>query len=653
MKYIAISILMLIACNFFCLNQIISQKIPLKWGKLSQQEIDLKSTSIDTSANAIVLCDYGEISFSPVNPIEVKRHKRIKVLKKQGIDEQANIIIPYYSADGIESVSNVEAQTMNIGSDRKIKLISVEKSKIFDVDESNNWKEIRFSFPAVDVGSILEYSYVLHSEYYLSPKEWFFQSDIPTIHSEYRANIVEGLDVNYFTVGTMLRQTYGNRTARIFVLEYLDAIKEEPYCPNPQDYVEKILFQLASYYKSKSSIYGGGIERVEIMTTWANLAKELLDNQNFNSYIKKRILAKEYLEENIVDLANLNKREKVIAIYNLVNRNFQWNGKYSLNIEKSMKELTESKIGSGIEINMFLTSLLQAADIESSPAILSTKSHGIPTKEYPIINQFNHLVCYLKLNEEDLLLDATDPFRPYELLGTENLNQNIFIVNINTPRLIEPKQTAISKNQITIFVDSITDNHLICKSKLSFSNYSAIQIRKEIQKSNNPSKVINEFLLPDNVAIITDSCIVENPNELAKPLNVRYYFQLEKDDGGTEGYLYIKPFAGIQFPRFISEKRTLPVDFVYKREINQSFVLKIPTNYELIGAPEQQNYTLSDDRANFRIFVKNENNNLTVRIVYKLNTTFFNPSDYDVVKEFYQKIEKAIAATIVLKEKQE
>ncbi|MFN8256900.1 MAG: DUF3857 domain-containing protein [Bacteroidales bacterium] len=652
MKIKYLELLLIVAINLSFARIATSQKAPMKWGKLSNEEIALKSCELDTSANAVVLCDYGEIWFIPGKPIEVMRHKRIKILKKAGIDEYANVSVPFYADDNMEDINNVDAQTINVDPNGKINIIKVDKKSIFEVDESKNWKTKRFSFSSVSVGSIVEYSYKLYTKYYLSPKEWNFQSEIPTLHSEYRAKIEKGLDVRYFLSGNQLQHVYGGKPTNIFALGYLKPLKEEPYCPNPDDYREKVSFQLAGYDAYKNNDPAQGIERVNLMTSWQQLAIDLMDNPNFTEYLKRKQVAREFLENNLKDLPNLGKREKVAAIHKLVSNTFRWNGKYTLNIDQNIKEFLESKNGSGAEINMFMVSLMQAAELDASPALLSTKDHGIPSPDYPFINDYNHVICHVKMYQEDMLLDATDPFRTSDLLGTDQLNPNVFVVNTNSPRLVNPKQAPVSKVQGFLAVDSISDNYLIVSARVNMDTYLAIQARKLLQRADNVLDGVKEILFPDRIDIISDSVSIENQADIMNSLRIKYKFKIEKENGGNDEFLYIKPLIGFNFPRFISETRVLPIDFYYRREYSSTFTLKIPEGYEVIEIPEQQNFTLLfKDDANFKILTKNENNIVSIKMLYKLNTTLYYPADYDAVKEFYNKINKEIDATIVLKKK--
>ncbi|PKP11735.1 MAG: hypothetical protein CVU09_02555 [Bacteroidetes bacterium HGW-Bacteroidetes-4] len=74
-----------------------AQKAPIKFGKLSKDEIDLKVYDKDTAAAAIVLCDFGTSDFTYSDNSGLmylyKRNIRIKILKKEGY-HKANFEIP-------------------------------------------------------------------------------------------------------------------------------------------------------------------------------------------------------------------------------------------------------------------------------------------------------------------------------------------------------------------------------------------------------------------------------------------------------------------------------------------------------------------------------------------------------------------------------
>ena len=58
-KQLASILLLLLLPIFLC-----AQRSPIRYGKLSKEEKAIEKTDLDTDANAIILCDFGEIAFS-------------------------------------------------------------------------------------------------------------------------------------------------------------------------------------------------------------------------------------------------------------------------------------------------------------------------------------------------------------------------------------------------------------------------------------------------------------------------------------------------------------------------------------------------------------------------------------------------------------
>src|SRR4030042_3861077 len=66
---------------FICTQPGISQKPPVKFGKIDRELLEMTVYEPDTSAEAVILCNYGR--FDPVN-FQFTNTIRIKILKKEG-----------------------------------------------------------------------------------------------------------------------------------------------------------------------------------------------------------------------------------------------------------------------------------------------------------------------------------------------------------------------------------------------------------------------------------------------------------------------------------------------------------------------------------------------------------------------------------------
>src|SRR5690606_17844446 len=139
------------------------------------------------TAHAIYLYEKGDNTFEVrTNRLWLikKYHAKIKILDPKGFS-WADVAIPYYHANGSsEKVLGIRAITHN-GSVKH----SVLKESIFDVDSSENWSMIKFTFPQVELGSILEYTYEIQSPYMFHLNGWSFQESIPKLYSQYNAKI--------------------------------------------------------------------------------------------------------------------------------------------------------------------------------------------------------------------------------------------------------------------------------------------------------------------------------------------------------------------------------------------------------------------------------------------------------------------------------
>ena len=111
-------------------------------------------------------------------------HAKIKILDEKGFDEGIISIPFYHNSTSTERVTKIQAVTHN--SDGRHNVLP---SEIFTVDRSERWKEMSFTFPKVQKGSILEYSYTLISPYLYNLSGWEFQSSIPKLYSEFNASI--------------------------------------------------------------------------------------------------------------------------------------------------------------------------------------------------------------------------------------------------------------------------------------------------------------------------------------------------------------------------------------------------------------------------------------------------------------------------------
>lgn len=234
-------LILLISPNF-----IFSQE--MRFGKYNDAEFIYSEVEFEPEADAVVLQEASYNMFLGV-VLESKIHRRIKVLKESG-KEQANVTLKYYKGDDrIQDIYKIKAQTVNLVNE-EIQIEKLSKSDFYEVDAGNGWMEIRFTFPQVQVGSIIDFTYVKADKSILSIDGWVFQNEIPTLKSIYDITFPDFIWYKSLKQGIKtISHDFKTKTKGNFRWE-LDSLKgftTEPYMTHFQDYLEKVSFQLEGY----------------------------------------------------------------------------------------------------------------------------------------------------------------------------------------------------------------------------------------------------------------------------------------------------------------------------------------------------------------------------------------------------------------------
>jgi hypothetical protein len=561
----------------------------------------------------------------------------------------ANVALAYFVRDHSDKIDKVEAQTINIDPSGKAVAIEVSKNQIFDVDVTNDWREKRFSFPSVEVGSVLEYRYRTVSQRYTFPDGWTFQNELPTLHSENTVEIrIQDMDYRLVMQGDRLLAKYGNvgkEPVSTWSLDNLPAFTDEPFVANKDDYAETVRFQLAGY-KKMDNTYKAEVKYVTVMTTWEKLAEEVLSSTEYFPYLNRGGKARDILAQ-IVSATDA-ENAKIEKIYNYVRSNLNWNGKHRIFPEQNIGQLLEAKQGSSAEINLLLTLLLREADFDARPALVSTRSHGKAQQSYPMLTEFNHLLASVRLNGKDMLLNATDPLRPYNLLAEEDLNWAAFVLDKKESRWIKIEQAPAAKQSVFAEINLSDPAKPACQVSVRYENHDALNTRKKYLSLGEPK------YLSQHKAALGDYQLVkfkqENLEKTEDGLVQQYELTLEDADKQAKT-LYFQPVVWNPFTEnpFKGTTRNLPVELIYPRSYQYVLKLKIPEGYQVQEMPKPLLLALPDNMGQFRYQVGQNGSELSLMTSLQIKTVFVPTVYYSHLRQFYDQIIGKYKEMVVLK----
>lgn len=164
-----------------------SQEYSHEFGKITNDEFALNEYKKDKNAEAIIIYDIGKSIFvykSGYYDVVFTHRKKIKIFSEAGID-QGEIELYYYRDNQIwERIEDLEAFTYNLedGLKRKVEL---NPELVYDEKVNDKWYVKKFAMPNVKPGSIIEYRYRLTTPASFNLPDWYYQSNIPTLYSEY------------------------------------------------------------------------------------------------------------------------------------------------------------------------------------------------------------------------------------------------------------------------------------------------------------------------------------------------------------------------------------------------------------------------------------------------------------------------------------
>ena len=629
-----------------------------EFGKISQEEIDMKTCPFDESANAVVLFDTGKTIFFQKHgnyDIRFYRHKRIKILSDQGV-ENGEISIPYYVNENgkEEKIKSIKAYTY-IHVNDEIKKHPLDPSTIYTERINKWWKQKKFVFPNLKKGAIVEYSYLHETPFLFNLPDWEFQSIIPTQYSQYQISMIpfyeyvsmaQGIDSfsHQNTVESELKYSFGNIRYKellyTYGMENIDAFKDESYITSRNDYIKKIDFQLSKIHDLN------GTSR-EIIPTWVKLNQDLLGHKQFGKFIREcRRFAKITLEK--INTSNQTGDKLIEILVKHVKESFHWDGYNSKYASQTAKEFYNKKSGNAADINLFLLALLREAGVDAEPMILSTRDNGKLTALYPIAKQFNYVLVYVTNGDFTFITDGTSPLTDYLTIPTRCINDYGLIVEKGKESFWSRIQYNYPSSNHSKVAIKINPGEKKCDIAVSVDTnfFEAYGYRYGFE--NDTLKIKENF--ENNFDRVFDVKTL-NYNRPELPYSIR--FKAESELAWINNYLLLQPFFHLPLTenQLKQEKRDYPVDMLYPKHYSYDINLQIPENYEIEKIPESLSYEDELVSIKFNTKINAHDNHLRILGEYTFKKAVYAPENYTLLKSHIDSIIDNFNPELVLKEK--
>ncbi len=655
----------------FSLSILSQDKINVKFGKVSSEDFASKIYPIDSNANAIVIADVGSSKIVGNSKgwfsLEFKRYCRVHLLNKNGFDVATEEIPLYSEGSNEERISDLKAMTYNLANGKVVETKLDTRNNVFKDKISKHLVVKKFTFPNIKEGSIIEFEYTIISDYLRNLQPWAFQGDYPTLWSEYDLTLPsffsyvflsQGYQKFYIQTRKDSRDNFNvtesngveaadhisiaaNVSDYRWVTKDAPALKEEGYVSTAKNHIQKVEFELTAQTEP--------LAPHTYLSSWTQVSDDMLHDEDFGQSLSKD---NGWLGDVIKPLiaGASNTMDKAKKIYAYVRDNFTCTDYSQLWLTETLKNVLKTKNGSVADINLLLTAMLRYADINADPVILSTRSHGYTYSLYPILSKFNYVICDANINGDQIFLDATRPRLGFGKLTPACYNGHARIINAEATPLEFSADSLMEKKMTSIILNTNDKGELIGSLQQLPGYFESHEIRETV-KEKGKDEFFKEVkkVYGEDVDLINPR--IDSLDNLEENVTVAYDFKLNRE---KEDLIYINPMFGEGYKEnpFKSAERYYPVEMSYASDETYVFNMFIPGGYIVDELPKSILVKLNEQGdGEFEYRISQSGSTISMRSRIQLKRAYYQPEEYDMLREFFNLIVKKQNEQIVLKKK--
>ena len=648
------------------ITALFAQEYNFNYGKITDNEISMKTCKLDTNASAVVVYKNLIAKYNYKNDgfiIEYNYESKIKILKSEGV-KYANIAIPIYDKGESDSpkefVSNIEAYAYNI-EDGKIKKTKMDKKYIFEERVNPYYKQIKFSIQAVKEGTVIEYKYKVTSDFPDQIADCVFQQDIPVMYSNYDIQIPQYFDFNAELKGqeqikvaeSVVTQTisikdkydqyfsvnFNNRRIFLTVIN-LPAIKDEPNIWCSDDFRTKVTFELKGTQFPDS-------EYKHYTSTWEKIDERLKGEKLFGEILKmKNPFREEMRALNITSLPT--NAEKIRTLFQYLKTRISWDGTYRFyanDINKTIK----NGAGSNADINFILISMLKDVAIEAFPVMMSKRDEGRLPVLFPSVYKLNTFIVGIHdTDSTTVYLDGSVHNGDINILPPVLMVDRARVYNADGPGSWV-NLTNVGKNSVTeLITGAITPEGIIKgERKVSYDGEYASGFRNVFYEAKDSAAYIEKAESEAGISI--KECSFKDISCFSSRVQEKLSFT--KEITFNENHIYLNPmiFPHLTKNQFTKEERKLPVEFDYPYTFKITAILSIPKGYQVEEIPKPVKINMDKEGCSCIYNIQIADNNIELGYIFSLKRVLYTQDEYASLRQLWGTIVNKNNEQIVLK----
>ena len=330
----------------------------------------------------------GDVGFSVFD-----RHRIVKIFNPRG-HRYANIMIPYATGS---QVTDISARTITPSGHTVV----LNDADVFDVSLYPNFVFFSdqhakiFTFPAIENGAIVEYSYKLRLANRGLWHGWVFQDEIPVLHSKFMLVKPGDWKIHYRGYGRVAEPAFttapaGFKSKHIWEEQNVAPVKVEYGMPPYQEVLTHLAIAPIGF-ESWNDVSSWYYETVHPKSSGGPLVRALADS---------------------ITAPYQTQRDRLRAIFEWVRDHVRYIaveigvGGYT---PHDAEDILAKRYGDCKDMVVLVCALSSRAGITVVPTLTSTQQNGRADTSLPSPLQFNHLIAYAPdIEGGGVWMDATE-----------------------------------------------------------------------------------------------------------------------------------------------------------------------------------------------------------------------------------------------------
>lgn len=615
------------------------------WLPITPEELKMTSEPKAPGAPAIYL--YRQVDRDDVHSREYN-YARIKILTEEG-RKYADIEIPFRK--GVVNIWNIQARTIHpdgsiVNFDGKTYDKMIVKAKGVQFEAKT------FTMPDVQIGSIIEYRYLLVlPEGYVYDSSWLLSEELFTKYAKFTMR-----PSAEFSLKTTWPRGLPPETQppvddhHIIHLETnnVEAFQIEDYMPPQDDMKYRVEFMYSRAQETDADkfwneVAKGSYHRAEMFTDKRKAMEQAVSEIIAASDTPEQKLQKIYARCQKVRNTSF-EREKTQ----------QESNREKLKEIQNVEDVWKRGYGNGWDITWLFLALARAAGFDASPVLVSTRdTHIIFNRKLMNGDTLNTNVVLVKLNGKDLYLDPGIAFAPFGMLPWYETGVTGLLVSKDggtwiTTNLPESSDSGVERKATMQLDDSGT---LEGKVTATFKGMSALSWRiDENQNDETQRRQDLEDEIKTSIPVAAEVELINTPdwNSSSSTFIAEYKLKVPgwASAAGRRTILAAELFGGGEKHVFESSNRIHPIYFHYRFSDMDDVTINLPEGSKITNLPQPQHY--DQKVCIYNLTTENENGSLRVKRSMTVNLTLLDSKFYGALRNYYQIVRNGDDQQVVL-----